>query len=207
MIASRVVRYLAVAAGTALAFGCSDNGTAPEASLQPPSTTVAFRGLGSGQSVRAVRWLNSSAGGGTVSGTIGSGGGTLSIPDADFTIVFPRGAVSRDTRITIVASSDGYVSYEMLPHGLKFAVPVIAVQGLGKVAAADGVFCAYLPPGQDIDGAGNASATEIESSTTNFVLQGGRSRAVAQVWTLNHFSRYILASGVTSSDDSSPPAY
>lgn len=201
MPANRSVRSLALFIGSALVFGCTDNGTAPNASLRSPSTAVAFRGLGSGQSVRAVRWLSGSSHGGSVSATIGAGGGTLSIPGADFTIVFPRGALARDTRITIVASSNGYVSYEMLPHGLQFAVPVTAVQGLDGVEASDGVFCAYLPPGQDIDGNGSAAATEIEASITNFV----GSRAVAQVWTLNHFSRYILASGATSSDDSSSP--
>lgn len=206
MLGNRAVRYFVATLASVLAFGCNDNGTAPTASLQPPTTTVAFRGFSGGHSVRAVRWLNGSGGGGSASATIGSDGGIISIPGADFSIVFPLGALAQNTRITIVPDANGYVGYEMLPHGLTFAVPVIAVQGLGNVAASGAVFCAYLEGDHGVGGDGTATASEIETSTTKFVRRNGASVPVAQIWTLNHFSRYILASGVTS-DSAPPPTY
>jgi hypothetical protein len=208
MSGTRLIRYLAAAVGSVIALACADYATAPSASLQPPSTTVFFRGLDAGSLVHGVRWLgNGPSGDLSTSGVIGPNGGTLSIPDADFTIVFPQGAVGKPTLITITANSDGYIGYEMLPHGLTFGVPVIATQGLGRAQKTAGVFCAYLPPGVGIGADGSANAREIEQSTTNYGVQiAGRARAIVQVWTLNHFSRYILASGFTDDDNSPPPA-
>src|SRR5213075_261176 len=125
-----------------------------------------------GSTVHGVRWLgNGPSGDLSTSGVIGPDGGTLSIPAADFTIVFPKGALSTNTLITITANSGRYVGYEMLPHGLTFNVPVIATQGLDQVQNTSGVFCAYLPPGQDIGADGSANAFEIEQSTTKFGVQ------------------------------------
>jgi hypothetical protein len=205
MAGTRVVRLLTIGLGSILGSACAEYATGPGSSIRPPSTTVQFRGLGTGTGVKAVRW-SSDRGGSQTSGTIGPRGGTLSIPGADFTIVFPKGALKDETVITIVAL-DHYVGYDMLPHGLQFARPVIATQGLGNVKVNGPVFCAYLAPGQGIGTDGLATAAEIESSTTDFGLDlSGRPQAVTQLWTLNHFSRYILASGVEQSDDPAPPS-
>jgi hypothetical protein len=208
MSGTRLIRYLAAAVGSVIALACADYATAPSASLQPPSTTVFFRGLGGGSTVHGVRWLGGTPSGDlSTSGVIGPTGGTLSIPGADFTIVFPKGAVSKTTFITITANSDGYIGYEMLPHGLTFDVPVIATQGLGRAQKTSGVFCAYLPPGVGIGADGSANAREIEQSITNYGVQiAGSARAIVQVWTLNHFSRYILASGATDDGGTSTSA-
>jgi hypothetical protein len=204
MAGTRLIRYLAASAGIIIALGCADYATSPNSSIAPPSTTVFYRG-GSSR-VSAVRWASNRGDRDlSTSGWIGRNGGTLSIPDADFTIVFPAGALNKNTFITIEASDD-YVGYEMQPHGLTFAKPVIAFQGLGQAKKSDGVFCAYLPPGATLGADGSANALEIENSVTNYGVQiAGRARAIVQVWTLNHFSRYILASGATSDPDGSPP--
>lgn len=204
MSRTRLIRTSAAAIVGIIALACADYATAPSNSILPPATTVAYRGLNGGSVVSAVRWLGNRGGDLQTSGTIGPDGGTLSIPGADFTIVFPRGAVSAQTAITIIANSDGYVGYEMFPHGLTFAQPVTVTQGLLHAAQSEGVFCAYLPVGAGVGADGRATAIEIETSTTRYGLQGGRARAVSQTWQLNHFSRYILGSG--ASDSTPPPA-
>jgi hypothetical protein len=202
MSRTRLIRYLSASVVGFIALGCADYATSPTATIQPPSNTVYSRSL-NGASVSAVRWNGNRASGDQTSGTIGPNGGTLSIPDADFTITFSPGALKSATVITITANSDGYVGYEMLPHGLTFSAPVTVTQGLHHTAKSDGVFCVYLKTG-GVAGDGSANGDEIETSTTSY---GPNGRADSQTWTLNHFSRYILASGVTSdSDGSAPPA-
>lgn len=205
MSRTSLIRTLAAAIVGVIALGCADYATAPSNSIVPPQTTLAYRGLNGGSVVSAVRWTGNQGGDLQTSGTIGPDGGTLSIPGADFTIAFPRGAVSARTAITIIANSDGYIGYEMFPHGLTFARPVTVTQGLLHAAQSEGVFCAYLPVGAGVGANGKAVAIEIEVSTTTYGLQGGRVRAVSQTWQLNHFSRYILGSGATDST-SAPPA-
>jgi hypothetical protein len=204
MYRTRLIRLLAASVVSAAAVACADYATSPTDSLQPPSTTVAYRGFENGEVVRGVRWSGAKDALHQTSGTIGPQGGTLSIPDADFTIVFPRGALSSSTTITIVPNADGYVGYEMLPHGLTFGQPVIVTQGLTHVSQRDGVFCAYLPTGTGISADGSAKALEIETSITNYAFEKGKAHAVSQTWHLNHFSRYILGSGAT--DTTATPA-
>jgi hypothetical protein len=202
MSRTRLIRNLTASVIGLIALGCADYSTSPTPTIQPPSHTVYARILG-GASVSGVRWNGNRASGEQTSGTIGTNGGTLSIPAADFSITFAPGALSSPTVITIIANSDGYVGYEMLPHGLTFSAPVTVTQGLKHTAKSDGVFCAYLQTGA-LGTNGLASAFEIETSTTSY---GPNGRAISQTWTLNHFSRYILASGATSDPDaSSPPA-
>jgi hypothetical protein len=88
----------------------------------------------------------------------------------------------------------------MLPHGLRFLKPATGTQGLKATAvygtdAATAVRSAYLPEGSEaIDVDDSASPSEVEASTTYF--SGARPVAESHVWTINHFSRYILISGV-----------
>jgi hypothetical protein len=132
----------------------------------------------------------------TVSATIGVNGGTLAIPGSDFTITFPYGALRQPTAITITSDASGYVSYDMQPHGLTFAKPVIVTQRLKNTSVygtprALNSFCAYFS--QDLlDLNGILQALEIETTT---IFSGSDGQAEFQVWQLSHFSRYILASG------------
>lgn len=204
MYRTRLISLLAASVVSVAALACADYATSPADSIQPPSTTVAYRGFENGALVRGVRWSGSDGALHQTSGTIGPDGGTLSIPGADFTIVFPRGALSSSTNITIVPNADGYVGYEMLPHGLTFGQPVIVTQGLTHVSKADGVFCAYLPVGGGIRPDGSANALEIETSITNYAFYSGHIRPVSQTWKLNHFSRYILGTGATDTTSTTP---
>lgn len=147
--------------------------------------------------VNAVKWspshVNETR---SVSGTIGYDGGTLSIPGSDFIIVFPRGALSSSTQINIVSDGSGYVSYDMQPHGIKFAKPVIVTQRLTNTSVygtptalnAFGAYFATDPTLLD----GLLKALEIETTT---IFAGPSGQAEVETWQLNHFSRYMLASG------------
>jgi hypothetical protein len=199
MSRTRLIRLFAASVVTVIALGCADYTTSPTDAIQAPSTIVAYRGLAGGAVVHGVRWSGDRGALHQTSGVIGPDGGTLSIPEADFTIVFPRGALRSSTNITIVPNADGYVGYEMLPHGLIFGQPVTVTQGLDHSSRSQGVFCAYLALGSGIGANGSANALEIETSITNYAAGSGRLRAVSQTWKLNHFSRYILGTGATDS--------
>jgi hypothetical protein len=153
-----------------------------------------------GKKVKGVRWNSARIPTElSVTGTIGPAGGVLTIPGSDFMIYFPVGAVSAPTAITIVSKESDWVTYDMLPHGLLFAKPVYVTQGLAQTSvygtpAAFSVFGAYLSSGNEsISVTNDATAAE---TTFSFVFSQGTVRvATWSVWLLNHFSRYILASG------------
>jgi hypothetical protein len=137
----------------------------------------------------------------TVAGTISPWGGTLTIPESDFTITFPVGAVSQPTLITITSDAN-YAAYAMYPH-MTFAKPVVITQRLrntvvyGKPLPSP-LFGAYVDQ-PSLDLLGNLlgtvfNALEIELSATLYV-PGSSTLPDITTWTVNHFSRYMLASG------------
>lgn len=205
MLSHRVSRFLALAVSAAAALSCGDYTGPTSPTLQkvlPPTRIVgaSFAVVAGGSIAKAVRWGPShSKIDQSVSAVVGPEGATLSLPGADFSMTIPAGALSAPTSITIVARAGLFVVYDMLPHGLQFALPVTAVQGLGTTAsygtsAGNGIRSAYLSPVNEQIGAdGSASPVELEAATTYF--SGAQPVAQTQVWILNHFSRYILISG------------
>jgi hypothetical protein len=227
MIRSRFVRSFALVLTTFVALSCSDySPTAPQISaptqaqdglisgvlggvvgvvgdladlvLGPVLKVIDFQTDPNGIEVRAVKWAKShSKQVRSVSGTIGFDGGTLQLPTSDFAITFPKGALVVPTAITITSDESGYVSYDMKPHGLTFARPVIVTQGLRNTAVYDtptalDSFGAYFPKTpKKLDGI--LKALEIEKTTIYGDPKGKRPEV--QTWELNHFSRYMLASG------------
>lgn len=208
MLASSTFRTLIVTAGALAGLACGDysRSTGPSSYKQktvPPSLIVRapLVILTSSTKARAVRWgpahsrVEQSA-----STVVGPDGGTLSLPGSDFTMNIPSGALAAPTTITVVAKSGLHVAYDMLPHGLRFLKPVTAVQGLQNTAiygtsAGNAIRSAYLPEGRDnIDVDDSASPSELQATTTYFY--GAVPVAETQVITINHFSRYILISGV-----------
>lgn len=158
---------------------------------------IGFQSDPNGIPVNAVKWtpahVNESR---SVAGTIGPNGGALAIPGSDFIIVFPRGALSRSTQIKIVSDGSEYVSYDMQPHGIKFAKPVIVTQRLTNTSVygtpnALNAFGAYFPKDPLLLG-GLLKALEIETTT---IFSGPNGQAEVETWQLRHFSRYMLASG------------
>jgi hypothetical protein len=220
MIRSRFVRSFALVLTTFVAISCADySPTAPVAAptqaqngligdllgvatnlLGSVLRVIGFQTDPNGIPVTAVKWapthVNETR---SVSATIGYSGGTLAIPGSDFTITFPRGALSNSTAITITSDASGYVSYDMQPHGLRFAKPVIVTQSLSNTAVygtplALNSFCAYFS--QDLlDLSGILNALEIETTTIFSAPSGNQLVPEVETWQLNHFSRYMLASG------------
>jgi hypothetical protein len=205
MSSHRAFRYLALAVSAAAVISCGDYAgiTSPTQSklLSPTRTVGAYFAFVSGGSVaKAVKWGPShSKVDQTVSAVVGPDGATLSLPGADFSMNIPAGALSTPTAITIVSRAGSYVVYDMLPHGLRFAVPLTATQGLSTVAgygtsASDNIRSAYLSPANEqvaIDG--SVSPVELEAATTYYY--GAQPVAETHLWSVNHFSRYILISG------------
>lgn len=158
----------------------------------------------SAESVKGVRWNAARTPVElTVSGRIGPMGGSLSIPGSNFVIFFSEGALASDTTITIVSKESPWVTYDMLPHGLHFAKPVYVLQGLDNTtvfntSAMCSVFGAYLSSGNDTiatDNTATATETTLSFTYSKFFEWGGFTAAATSIWQLNHFSRYILASG------------
>jgi len=112
----------------------------------------------------------------------------------------PAGALRTPTTIRVISRAGAHVVYDMLPHGLKFSRPVTAVQGLSTTAVyrtseGSSVRSAYLPPDREQIGLDETAApAELEAATTHFSADSRV--AETHVWVLNHFSRYILISGV-----------
>lgn len=208
MSGPRVCRYFALVMSIVAGFACGDyaRSTSPPPlppKLLPPTLLVrsSFSLVPIGSMAEAVRWgsahekIEQS-----VSAVVGPDGGTLSLPGADFSMTIPAGALMEPTTITVVAKAGMYVVYDMFPHGLKFLQPVTAVQGLSTTASygtpdGNSVRTAYLSDGNEqISGDGFASAAELQAATTYFY--GADPVAETHEWILNHFSRYILVSGV-----------
>ena len=217
MLRSRFTRSFALVLTTLVAFGCSDV-TAPTHPAAPTQAqngllsgvvgtvtnllgdvlkVVGFRTDPNGIAVTGVKWAGSHTNQTrSVSATIGYEGGTLSIPASDFTITFPRGALLKATEIKITSDASGYVSYDMQPHGLRFSKPVVVTQRLRNTEVygtplALNSFCAYFSNDLlDLDGI--LKALEVE---TTLIFSGSDGNAEYQVWQINHFSRYMLASG------------
>lgn len=212
MIRSRFVRSLVVAFTAFGLISCAESPTAPKAPaqaqngllsglvgglLQPVVSTVGFVADATGLTVHAVKWdADQPAVSYSVTGTISQWGGTLTIPQTDLTVSFPYGAVSQPTTITIT-SDPNYVAYSMYPHGLTFAKPVTVTQRLRNTAVygqplSGKLFGAYT--NDDIIDLGKLlHALEIELSTT--IFNPNTNTPETEVWIINHFSRYMLASG------------
>ena len=194
----KIFRNIALGASALFAAACSDQAIPSGPDAAAAGTQVAPRFLRNGGLVNVVNWSSDHEKGKyTTSGVIGQDGGSLTIPDADFTITFPAGALSENTTITIVAKNGPFVSYDMQPHGLQFTKAVTVTQGLATVEVPLSVpmFGAYLENDSDPLENGTVLPTEILQSTTLFGRIRGELVPVTQIWLLNHFSRYILASG------------
>jgi hypothetical protein len=219
MIRSRFVRSLLLVPTLFVALSCSDYSPTAPVKVAPTQAQDGLLGdllgvvtglLGSvlkvivgvvdpnGIEVRAVKWapthVNQVR---SVSGTIGYYGGTLSIPGSDFTITFPRGALYNSTAITIISDASGYVSYDMRPHGLTFAKPVLVTQKLRNTELYGtpevwNSFGAYFPQDPTIL---SGLLKAVETTTTTILAAPNGTAPAIHIWQIKHFSRYMLASG------------
>lgn len=220
MIRFRVIRSLAISMAALVVSACADDaptllapdsgskvassGTTTGATAMIDTTVAADTSITISASrrsrvVRGVRWdpdrakmeLSKTA-------TIGPNGGRISIPRADFTLIFNEGAVMVPTKITVIAKASPFVVYDFLPHGLVFAAPVYAVQDLKNTAIYGGplslsVFGAFIS--SDTDPAADGTITAAETTFSSVYFNSKSGIAVQSVWLLKHFSRYMLSSG------------
>jgi hypothetical protein len=160
----------AALAGILIAIGgCAESPSAPVA---PDVSDLTFLRTPTGPSF--------SLGGSSVA-VIDQNGGTLRTIEGH-KLVFPAGAVSQPTRITM-ATVDGYVGVDLQPHGLTFPAghePVLTLD-YSAATVSDGssdLFVVYV----------DESNAVAEVLATRVLGQDRKVRA-----NLQHFSRYITA--------------
>lgn len=191
MLRLRLVRCFATLAGAFLLASCA----APDLT-NPNSPVSASRDI-LGLQLRAVAWKNQLDVPLTVTQTIDSSGGTISIPETGLTIEFPAGAVAAPVAISVTPDLQ-YVAYTMEPAGTQFLKDVRVTQDLNTTSIfglplVSGLYPAYIAD-DGVDLGGILPVLEIEPSTTIFSLLSPLFPQ-SEVWTIKHFSRYILASG------------
>jgi hypothetical protein len=134
----------------------------------------------------------------SASAVIGPQGGEIDLWAAGAKIVFPAGALSSPTRITMTAKAGWSVAYEFSPHGITFDMPVTVQQDLnwtsyqsgdgGKVQAGyyqDSLSKALVGPGLSI-----ARVTELRRVDLDRPLNP----CIATFY-IYHFSGYLMSSG------------
>jgi len=187
----RLFRSFAPLAGAFLIASCA----APDlANPTAPVTTVTDV---AGFQFQAVTWNTPLEAPLTVSQTIDPSGGTITIPQTGLTIEFPAGSVTSSVTIT-VTPDDKYVAYKMEPAGTQFLKDVRVTQLLNTtsvfgVPLISGLYAAYVAD-DGVNLSGVLPVLELEPSSTIFSLLSPL-LPQAEVWTIRHFSRYILASG------------
>jgi hypothetical protein len=189
------LRSLAVVAGAFIIASCSGAGISGPT---PNPETIADPATDPGKlDLRAVWWKNQYQDVIKVSKTIDQSGGTISIPETGLTLSFPAGAVAAPVTITITAD-ESYVAYKMEPTGTQFLKDVTATQQLNTTTIFGSplrspLYAAYIAD-DSVNLSGKVPVLEIEPSTTIFSVLSPL-LPQAHVWTIRHFSRYMLASG------------
>ena len=131
----------------------------------------------------------------TVTKNIGILGGTIAIPQAGLAIVVPPLAVTSTKTISVTALAGNKLAYEFAPHGLKFALPLVATQnitnthgGAGGLLSALTLKLGYFPDDKNV-----TSVTELLNVQVDLL----HLTAVSTIW---HFSGYIYAGGRDGQD-------
>lgn len=138
----------------------------------------------------------------TVVQTIGSAGGTISIPQAGVRVIFAPGAVSTPTTITATANAGSYLAYTFSPH-ITFNAPVTVAQDmsnvqttglLGGLASLQG---GYMQNGiLDLNTVlGTVTVTEQLPATSSIVTAPDGHSYLETRYAVKHFSGYILTGG------------
>jgi hypothetical protein len=206
MIRSNPIRSLSALLVALVISSCSDSAlrspTAPVEQLLAGATDGSIKtGLAGSLpnpgnlKLTALWWKKSHRDVIRVSKMIYPSGGTITM-STGLTIVFPKGALSAPLTIT-VTSDDKYVAYKMEPSGTKFFEDVTVTQLLGGIQIAglplrSQLYAAYIAD-DNAKLTGKIPVLEIEPSST--ILSPKTGLPQAQVWTIRHFSRYMLASG------------
>jgi hypothetical protein len=189
------VRSLAIFAGAIIMASCS--GAALSGPNTDRETLTAPVTEASKLDLRAVWWKTQYKDVIKVSQIIDQSGGTISIPETGLTLSFPAGAVVAPITITVTADPQ-YVAYKMEPTGTQFLKGVTATQLLNTTTLSGSplrsqLYAAYIAD-DSLNLSGKVRVLEVEPGTTIFSVLSPL-LPQAHVWTITHFSRYMLASG------------
>jgi hypothetical protein len=132
----------------------------------------------------------------TVTKTIGSAGGTLSIPAAGVTVVVPSGALGSNTVITMTARKGSLIAYDFAPHGIVFAKPLVFTQKLQGTNASL-LSAPFIQLGYYSDPSLLTAVGGLVSE-----LLGGNVNLLSWTYTGNikHFSGYMMGCGRADSE-------
>jgi len=180
---AHALRALTAAALFAGVGGCSDPVTSPAA--RTPGDPA--HGLVSGLLVSVVQRLVPLRQDYVASATIGTGGGTIRIPEAGFTLTFPAGAVSAPVAVRATALAGSNVAYRLEPHGLVFQKDPTIAQDLSLTGVVNQLLTAqleggYVPNESTLTG-GTAVVTETRPATLDLLR-------LRMTFTVHHFSAY-----------------
>jgi hypothetical protein len=169
--------------------GAPDSPVAPQSSVAPTAASNSLLGT-STTTVTALQRTKPLSRPLTTSAYIGVLGGKLAIADAGITVVVPPLALTSTKLVTVTALAGSNVAYEFAPHGTTFLVPLVMTQDLRNTQAKSGglinplsLFVGYFPDDKNI-----LSVTELLNVNVNLLSQ-------TAVFTVTHFSGYIVASG------------
>jgi hypothetical protein len=132
----------------------------------------------------------------TAVATIGAAGGVIIIPEAGVAVVFPPGALTEKTSISMTAKAGWSVAYEFSPHGITFEAPVLVMQDLSYLQGRDRVGAlqaGYYQQGLDASFVDAGKALARVTELRNVDIDRGNPNLAA--FYIFHFSGYIMSSG------------
>jgi hypothetical protein len=179
---------LRVIAAAGLFLSASSCGSVTDAA--PPRTPAApADGLLSTLLLPVVQRLLPLASNQSATAVIGTGGGTIAIPQAGFSITFPAGAVTAPVTVTATALAGSNVAYHFEPHGLVFQKQPVISQDLGLTNVVSQLLGLTLQGGYFADdsqlGNGTVTVTETRPATLDLLR-------LRTTFTIGHFSGYAL---------------
>jgi hypothetical protein len=138
----------------------------------------------------------------SASAIIGPSGGEINLWASGAKVVFPAGALSAPTRITMTAKAGWNVAYEFSPHGIVFDQPVTVQQDLNWTSFGSGnqgsVQAGYYQDSLSEALVGPSSSMARVSELRRVDLDRPFNPAIATFF-IYHFSGYILSSGFAGS--------
>jgi hypothetical protein len=189
---ARFINSLLIGAVLLAAAGCgaNDNPAAPTAARSVPTESANHSLLGSPVNVLPLQRITPLAAPITVSKNIGLLGGTISIPQAGFSIVVPPLAVRSTKTFKVTALAGSNVAYTFEPHGTTFLLPLVATQSLVNTQARKGglVSPLSLSVGYFTDDNNVNLVSELLTVGINLLNQ----TSIVTIW---HFSGYMWAMG------------
>jgi hypothetical protein len=178
-----------------LAAGCGDSGLSPP---EPPNTPAVAKAdhflLGSPLQVDVLQRDTPLTEAQTTSARVGIFGGVMTLPGAGLQVIIPPFAVTHAMTLTVTAPAGSSVAYEFGPHGTQFLVPLVVVQDLSHTNLNNlnplALFAGYYDALDQSNGTG--SITELLNVNVNLA-------SLSAVFTVRHFSGYLVASGRSGS--------